>query len=146
MADLSPLAGLHVAPPYDKSKELDPDTVVPVAAPFDVAKLEYFQKRQERRTWMARMALLGSMVFLICMNIWSGKAQHEETMAELQQNRSELEVTNKHLRMELSQLREQRETQFGELVTQNALIWDQVLTLEAQLTEATGEAAETPEP
>ena len=135
MADLSPLAGLHVAPAYDKSKELDPDTVVPVSAPFDVEKLEYFQKRQERRTWIARMALLGSMVFLICMDIWAGQAQHEETMAELQQNRSELEVTNRHLRMELGQLREQRELQFTELATQNTVIWDQVMTLENQLEE-----------
>ena len=56
-------------------------------------------------------------------------------MAELQQNRSELEVTNKHLRMELEQLREQRELQFSELATQNTVIWDQVMTLENQLEE-----------
>ena len=78
---------------------------------------------------------LGALVFLICMDIWAGQAQHEETMAELQQNRSELEVTNKHLRMELGQLREQRELQFTELATQNTVIWDQVMTLENQLEE-----------
>jgi hypothetical protein len=115
MADLTPLAGLNVAPPYDPSKELDPDSVRPMATPFDVEKLEYFQKRQESRTWYARVTLLCSLVFLIFLNIWTSSVQHEAAMAELAIIRSEQISNIDQARLGQVELQEITESQLAEL-------------------------------
>ena len=130
MADLTPLAGLNVAPPYDKSKELDPESVQPMATPFDVDKLEYFQKRQERRTWYARVTLLFSLVFLIFLNIWTSFVQHESAMAELAIIRSEQISNIDQARLGQVELQELTESQLNELAAA-------VSALDAKVGEAT---------
>jgi hypothetical protein len=149
MADLSPLAGLHVAPEYDKSKELDPSKVQAVNAPFDVEKLEYFQKRQEKRTWYARVTLLGALVFLICMDIWVATVHHEAAIAEITRNRSEQLINLNQARMDQAALQELTNNQIDALVAQVELLQGQVdaeggTSAEATTTEAaivTGEPA-----
>ena len=126
MSDLSPLAGLHVAPPYDKSKELDPSKVQALPPPFDLEKLEYFQKRQERRTWFARVTLLTSLLFLVGLDIWISTVHHEAAMAELDRSR-DLQILNiDQARKDTVQLQELTEDQIMGLKDEIAALKEQL--------------------
>jgi len=54
---------------------------------FSLDQLEYYQKIQQRNTWLARAMLLSVLVGLLCMNMWMTQRNYEAMLINVDQTR-----------------------------------------------------------
>ena len=89
MSDKTDPAGLAFAPPYDPSDELDPSAVTAVNVQrFDPRVLEFYQQQAAKRTMVARLVLLASIVGMLAANIHLSQRNYEALLINLDQARS----------------------------------------------------------
>lgn len=87
MTQPTPPAGMSYAPAYDPSQEFDPQAAPVVVPGPEIARMEYFQQQEVRRTTMARVALLVVIFGMLAANMWQTQRLHDNLVFNIDQTR-----------------------------------------------------------